>query len=158
VRQLELDVRRVRAQEPALSGLIRLSDELMATLYPPDSNYLESVEALAAPNVTVFGGYAGAELAACVAVKLLDDGEPYAEVKRLFVLAAHRGKGLAKLLMRHVERYASDAGVAVVRLETGVRQPEALGLYANLGYSLRGPFGVYGPDPLSVFMEKRVGA
>jgi putative acetyltransferase len=46
----------------------------------------------------------------------------------------------------------------LLRLETGVRQPEALGLYRKLGYRERGPFGAYKPDPLSVFMEKRVGA
>jgi putative acetyltransferase len=141
-----------------LALLIRLSDEYMAGLYPPDSNYLESLAALAEPNVAVFGGYAGSALAGCVAVKLLDDGRPYAEIKRLFVLAEHRSKGLARLLMRHAEGYVIDAGVSVVRLETGVKQPEALALYEALGYSLRGAFGAYRTDPLSVFMEKRLEA
>jgi putative acetyltransferase len=154
----DMTVRRVSAQESGLARLIRLSDEYMAALYPPDSNYLESLAALAEPHVAVFGGYVGSELAACVAVKLLDDGWPYAEVKRLFVVAEHRGKGLAKLLMTHAEAYVIDAGVSVVRLETGVKQPEALGLYETLGYSLRAPFGVYRTDPLSVFMEKRLAA
>lgn len=154
----DLSVRSVSALEPGLDRLIRLSDEYMARLYPPDSNYLENLAALAEPNVAVFGGYAAGELAACVAVKLLSDGRQYAEVKRLFVLAEHRGKGLAKLLMRHVESYVTNVGVFVVRLETGVKQPEALGLYESLGYSLRPPFGVYGTDPLSVFMEKRLTA
>jgi putative acetyltransferase len=149
-------VLRVSAHEPGLDRLIRLSDEYMATLYPPDSNYLESLAALAEPNVALFGGYAGGDLAACVAVKLLSEDLPFAEVKRLFVVAEHRGKGLAKLLMRHVESYVTDVGVSVVRLETGVEQPEALGLYESLGYSLRPPFGVHGTDPLSVFMEKRL--
>jgi putative acetyltransferase len=130
----------------------------MAALYPPDSNYLESLAALAEPNVAVFGGYAGSALAGCVAVKLLDDGRPYAEIKRLFVLDEHRGKGLAKLLMRHAEGYVVAAGVSVVRLETGVKQPEALTLYETLGYSLRAAFGAYRTDPLSVFMEKRLEA
>jgi putative acetyltransferase len=40
-------------------------------------------------------------------------------------------------------------------LETGIRQPEALGLYERLGFVRRGPFGDYAEDPLSVFMEKR---
>ena len=43
---------------------------------------------------------------------------------------------------------------AVARLEAGPMQPEALALYAKLGYEDRGPFGPYKPDPLSVFMEK----
>ena len=43
---------------------------------------------------------------------------------------------------------------SLLRLETGVLQPEALGLYRKLGYRERGPFGAYAADPLSVFMEK----
>jgi len=45
----------------------------------------------------------------------------------------------------------------VIRLETGVRQPESLGLYRRLGYRQRGPFGAYRADPLSTFFEKRIG-
>jgi putative acetyltransferase len=41
-----------------------------------------------------------------------------------------------------------------VRLEAGVHQPGALGLYRAMGFRERGPFGAHGPDPLSVFMEK----
>ena len=41
-------------------------------------------------------------------------------------------------------------------LETGVRQPEALGLYSRAGYVRRGPCGSYPDDPLSVFMEKQL--
>jgi putative acetyltransferase len=41
-------------------------------------------------------------------------------------------------------------------LETGIRQPEALGLYEQAGYKRRGPFGDYAEDPLSVFMQKRL--
>ena len=43
-----------------------------------------------------------------------------------------------------------------MRLETGIYQPEALGLYRSAGYVEREAFGDYVPDPLSVFMEKRL--
>jgi len=56
--------------------------------------------------------------------------------------------------MDFLEQHLYDAGVPVARLETGVKQPEALALYRKLGYAERGPFGAYGEDPLSVFMEK----
>jgi putative acetyltransferase len=39
-------------------------------------------------------------------------------------------------------------------LETGIYQPEALGLYERAGYVRRDPFGDYAPDPMSVFMQK----
>jgi putative acetyltransferase len=43
----------------------------------------------------------------------------------------------------------------VVRLETGVKQPEAIALYKSAGFVEIEPFASYAPDPLSVFMEKR---
>ena len=45
-------------------------------------------------------------------------------------------------------------GVTVARLETGIRQPEALALYERCGYARIAPFGDYREDPLSVFLEK----
>ncbi len=41
-----------------------------------------------------------------------------------------------------------------MRLETGIKSDEALGLYRRSGYIERGPFGAYRADPLSIFMEK----
>jgi putative acetyltransferase len=43
-----------------------------------------------------------------------------------------------------------------MQLETGTKQPEAIALYRKFGYAERGPFGAYKPDPLSLFMEKRL--
>lgn len=43
-----------------------------------------------------------------------------------------------------------------IRLATGSRQPEAIGLYTHLGYKRRGPFGDYPDDPVLLFMEKLV--
>jgi putative acetyltransferase len=41
-------------------------------------------------------------------------------------------------------------------LETGIHQPAALSLYRSAGFIEREPFAPYLPDPLSVFMEKRI--
>ena len=51
-------------------------------------------------------------------------------------------------------RGALRCGIRLVRLETGVRQPEALSLYERCGYVRIPPFGGYPDDPLSVFFEK----
>ena len=58
--------------------------------------------------------------------------------------------------MQRLEDELRGAGIPLARLETGIRQPEALRLYEGLGYAYREPFGRYRPDPLSVFMEKRL--
>ena len=80
--------------------------------------------------------------------------DDYAEVKRVYVPPRARGLGLARAMMARLEAEALAEGRGILRLETGIHQPEALGLYEALGYARRGPFGDYGPDPLSVFMEK----
>jgi len=55
-----------------------------------------------------------------------------------------------------VEAAAIARGAGLLRLETGTRQPEAIGLYRATGYVEIQPFGSYRADPLSIFMEKRL--
>lgn len=139
---------------PAAVELLRQSDAYMSALYPAESNHLESVSALRAPNVRFFGGYEAQALVACGAIKLLHDDGDYAEIKRVFVIPACRGRGYSSSLMNHLEAEARRLGVSVLRLETGISQPEALALYRRRGYVERAPFGAYRLDPLSLFMEK----
>ena len=141
---------------PEAQALIALSDAHMDALYPSESNHPEPVSGLQAAKVLFIGGRVDGELVACGAVKLLDDDDSYGEIKRMFVLAPHRGKGYSKLVVQHLETHLQAQGIPLARLETGVLQPEAIGLYRRLGYADRPPYGSYLPDPLSVFMEKRL--
>jgi putative acetyltransferase len=141
--------------DPRLAAaLIAHSDAYMAALYPAESNHLENLSALSLPNVLFVGAYIDGELAGCGAVKTLEDDGRYGEIKRVFVLEQHRGKGLSKAIMQTLEAHLRATGVRLARLETGIHQPEALGLYTRLGYVVREPYGGYAHDPLSVFMEK----
>ncbi|HJS15685.1 MAG TPA: GNAT family N-acetyltransferase [Rheinheimera sp.] len=136
--------------------LLALSDAYMASLYPAESNHMESPSALALPNVLFLGAYLDGELAGCGAVKLMHDDGSYGEIKRVYVLDTYRGRGLSKQLMQALESHLIEQQIPLARLETGISQPEALGLYEKLGYQYRTPFGSYLLDPLSVFMEKRL--
>ena len=136
--------------------LLRQSDAMMIALYPPASNHLEPPEALAKDNVLFIGSYAEDRLLGCGAVKIMDDDGVYGEVKRVFVVPAARGGGIATLIMRELELHLGRQQVGLARLETGIHQLEAINFYHTLGYTERGPFGAYRPDPLSIFMEKRI--
>ena len=140
---------------PEVVGLLAASDAYYDGLYPPESNHLEAAGDLRGDNVVFIGVYVDGVLAASGAAKLMNDDSDYAEIKRVFVLEGYRGLGLSSRLMHRLEQELDRLGVQLIRLETGVRQPEALGLYRKLGYVEREPFGDYRPDPLSVFMEKR---
>jgi putative acetyltransferase len=74
----------------------------------------------------------------------------------MFVSPAARGRRLGRRLLEQIEAIAAERGATKLRLETGDRQPEALALYASSGFVEIGPFGKYGPDPLSIFMEKPI--
>ncbi|MFN8121912.1 MAG: GNAT family N-acetyltransferase [Thermoleophilia bacterium] len=144
----------VSPHDPAVLALLAASDAYHEALYPAESNHLEDPDDLDRPNVALFGGFVDGTLAAIGAIKLVDGDVRYAEVKRVWVDPAHRGGGRSKLVMAHLEDEARARGAAVARLETGISQPEAIGLYRRLGYAERPPFGDYLPDPLSIFMEK----
>lgn len=135
--------------------LIAGSQEELLAVFGPDEIFTLSAEELAAaPGMTFYIARADRALG-CVAS--LDCGD-YAEVKRLFVAGAGRGRGVAKALMARLETDARAAGKAWVRLETGPQLGPATTLYRALGYAERGPFGDYPDHPSSLFMEKRLVA
>ena len=68
----------------------------------------------------------------CCAVQPLDGGE--CELKRMYVVPSMRGKGIAGRMMDRVEELAARLGASRVKLETGVRQPDAVRVYERAGY------------------------
>ena len=93
--------------------------------------------------------------AGCGAWRSLDDGR--AEMKRVYVEPAFRRRGLAQVLVDAVEADAARAGIRLLVLNTGPEQPEALALYAVLGYEPVTPFGIYADEPRAVFLGKHLG-
>lgn len=135
-------------------ALIQDLDAYQRPLYPSESHHGIDVEALAAPQVlfAVTRDDAGRAVA-CGAIVV---GPAFGEVKRMYVQPAFRGRGLARDLLVALEERAIAGGCTTFALETGFRQPEAIGLYRRLGYVECGPFGDYAEDPNSVFMRKTV--
>ncbi len=78
------------------------------------------------------------------------------EVKRMFVTPRARGRGVSRAILAALEERARRHGYAALKLETGVRQPEAMGLYEAAGYERIPCFGPYAADPLSVCYAKRL--
>jgi putative acetyltransferase len=147
---------RIALESPRQASVMRLIEALDAyqrSLYPPESNHFLDIEALAAATVRFFVARTAGQPVGCCA--LLVSGLE-GELKRLWVDPAGRGHGLGRRLVSAVEQQARQEGLRVLRLETGIHQPEALGLYQAEGYRACDAFAPYLPDPLSVFMEKRL--
>jgi putative acetyltransferase len=132
--------------------LLEALDAYQSALYPPESNHFLDVDALAAPNVRFFVARREGLALGCGALRI--DTAGYGELKRMFVSPEARGLRLGRRILDRVEEEARREGLACLRLETGIHQPEALALYRSAGYVEREAFGEYSPDPLSVFMEK----
>lgn len=81
-----------------------------------------------------------------------------AELKRMYVVDAMRGKGFARAILAELERTARAAGHRRVVLETGLKQPEAIALYRSSGYTDIPKFGLYKDDALSVCLAKELSA
>lgn len=75
----------------------------------------------------------------CGAVRLIDPGT--AELKRMYVSPAARGRGLGRRLVAALETEARALGVRRLVLETGIRQSAALALYRATGFE---PIPLYG--------------
>ena len=85
---------------------------------------------------------------ACGALRQLDAAS--AEIKRMYVLPAHRGSGVATAVLRSLEAEAAGLGLGELKLETGTAQPDAMRFYEREGYRLIDNFGPYAGEPLSV--------
>lgn len=79
-----------------------------------------------------------------------------AEIKRMYVVPEAQRRGHARAMLAHLEDSARAAGARAVILESGTRQPEALGLYASAGYTRIAPYGTYRCEPESVCLGKRL--
>ena len=138
---------------PDAQELLAQSAALSAALYPPESCHIASADALSGHNALFFMARSNGRAIACGALVI---GEEYGEIKPMFVDASVRGQGVGRKLLEAIEARARFEGLNVLRLETGIHNREAVALYFRHGYERRAAFGAYGPDPLSIFMEKRL--
>ena len=146
-------------ERPDTSDALQLLSELDVDLsqydYPPESCHAFSVDRLLSEGVAFFVTRVEGVPAGCGGVRLF--GTQYGEVKRMFVRPSYRGQGLAKAMLDRLDEYAGAHGLRVLRLETGIYQTEAIGLYERCGFHRCSPFGEYREDPMSVYFEKSIG-
>lgn len=111
------------------------------------------------PSGAFFVGYLDGEPVATGAWRRREDVNALgstlaAEIKRMYVVPAGRGRGLARAMLAHLEATARAGGAEVMILETGLAQPEAIALYSSSGYTPIDGFGFYRDAPLSRCMGR----
>lgn len=154
-----LTIRPERPDQPEVAALLEQLDAYLASLYPPEANHILDVRALLAPDVYFQVARRAGRLVGIGAFRRMSGetataGEPYGEIKRMFVPPAERGQRIAEKLLNSLEDRLRTESYRWALLETGVDQREAIRLYERCGYMRRAAFAGYPDNGLSAFYAK----
>jgi GNAT superfamily N-acetyltransferase len=142
-----VQIKATRYGAPVAQRLIAdLMADLKARYGDGDGTPISAIE-FDPPDGGFFVAYVDGEPAGCGAWRSHNDTDDVAEVKRVYVAAGARGKGVARRIMAAVEEDARAHGRKRIVLETGTGQPEAIALYERLGYQRIADFGHYRHEP-----------
>ena len=156
-----LDLRVVGYEHPDVTALVaRVQGEYVERYGSPDEGHVDPGEFVAPYGLFLVGYDAlGTPLATGAwrvsPVRELG-GSSAVELKRMYVVPEHRGRGLARQVLAELEQTAASVGHDLVVLETGTLQPEAIALYRSEGYVEIPGFGHYAGHELSRCFGKRV--
>jgi len=147
-----MDIRRDGITDPIVIDLLKEHLRCMAEVSPPESIHALSLDGLRKPDVTFWTIWNGHELVGCGALKELDS--QHGEIKSMRTAYVYQGRGIAKIMLRHLIGVAKARRYHRLSLETGSMDyfEPARRLYAGLGFQICQPFGAYTEDPNSVFM------
>ncbi len=148
-----IEITAVTTPDDGILEMVEKLDASMKDLYPPESTHLIPPEDLSTGANRFFAVRVDGELMGCGGFRVV--GRDYAEIKRIYVDPSARGLGLAKALLSRLESESRLLGLLEMKLETGIYQPEAIGLFERCGYKQCPLFGDYPKnDPNSYFMRK----
>jgi len=95
----------------------------------------------------------GGKYVGCAGLRPID--ERIAEMKRMYVLPACRGRGIGRLLLSAFLAKARELGYRAVRLDTIPRLTAALALYRKAGFVPIEPYR-YNPEKDAIFLELKL--
>jgi GNAT superfamily N-acetyltransferase len=152
---LAIDFETVRVDSGPGADLIAAMREEMAVMYEglvfdgeamPRAGQRE----LSPPGGTFIVGRIDGQPVCCGGVKRLDGRA--CEIKRMYVVPAHRGQGIARRLLHELESRGRDLGYEFARLDTGPQQRGAQHLYESEGYR---PIGNFNANPVASFWGEK---
>lgn len=146
-----LQVTRTDSTNPDFIALVKQLDADLAVRDGEEHAFYDQFNKIDAIQHVVVG-YENNQPVACGAVKMYTPATM--EVKRMYTVATHRGKGHASEILHELEHWAGELKVNRLILETGVKQPEAISLYKKKGYVAIPNYGQYSGVANSLCFEK----
>ena len=133
-------------------ALVAALNETTLALTPAEHTHHMSVEQMAQPDTTLFVAREDSRAVAMGALRRHGDG--VAEVKRMYTLPSHQGRGLGRAILARIEALAREEGFARLVLETGSNFDAAVHLYKGAGFSACAPVLDYPPSDWTAFYAK----
>ena len=139
-------VERTNTEDSNFRALEKKLDEELCKIYGelPSNNIVKDLKTIII--------YDAEEPIASGCLKFIDDN--LIEVKRVFVSSEYRSKGISKIVMKELEKWASESNINSLILQTGIKQKVAINLYRAIGYVTIANYGPYVNDAYSVCMRK----
>jgi putative acetyltransferase len=148
-----LTIKRTNSEDPDFKCLVRLLDAELAIADGEDHAFYSQFNKIDKIKYVVMT-YENGIPTGCGAIK--EFGKNTMEVKRMFVSADKRNKGFATRILTELEKWAGELSCTKCILETGKRQPDAIGLYKKNGYKSIPNYGQYVGVENSVCFEKEL--
>lgn len=148
-------IERTTSDDPNFRRLVSELDEYLAEVDGEEHGYYAQFNGIdKIPHVVV--AYDGETAVGCGAFKPYSDS--IGEIKRMFVLPAHRGKRIGALVLDELESWSRELGYTHTILETGHQQKAAIRLYQNCGYEVIPNYDQYAGIENSICMKKNISA
>ncbi|MGB3615008.1 MAG: GNAT family N-acetyltransferase [Elainellaceae cyanobacterium] len=151
-----MDIRVDDLQGPDIANFVQEHLQDAAQHSPPESVHALDIESLRSPDITVWSMWEDGDLMGCGALRELSPS--HGEIKSMRTAPAHRRKGVAAQMLRHLLQEANRRGYERLSLETGSMAAfaPARSLYVRFGFQFCEPFADYVQDPYSLFMTRKL--
>jgi putative acetyltransferase len=144
-------IKRTDSDDPLFRELVKSLDAELAVVDGSDHNFYSQFNKIdRIRNVVI--ALESEKPVGCGAIKEYKPG--VMEVKRMYVTPSGRKKGIATVILNDLEKWAAELSCDRCILETGKRQPEAIGLYSKNGYKRIPNYDQYEGVDNSVCFEK----
>ena len=148
-----ITLKRTNSDDDDFIKLVKELDDFLAVLDGEEHAFYNSLNKIDKIKHAIVA-YEDDKPVACGAIR--EFSSIATEVKRMYTLPGHRGKGIAAKILNELEKWATELSYQKCVLETGKRQPEAVHLYTKSGYKVIPNYGKYIDMNNSVCFEKEL--
>lgn len=138
----------------AAKDLIQGLDDELCKRYPNQPIHGLHLEDVLDPGLVFVVARLDTQPIGCGALRRIEP--TVGEIKRMYIVPAFRGRGFSRQILTFLEETARAQGYSTLRLEIGMKQPEAVDLYQSAGYKQIPCYGEYINNPQSICFEKQL--